>query len=152
MASTKTVNGFVNSALLTATITATAQSGAKVNGSAVPAATATTDASGNFSLSLYSASDITGDGRYDVRISGGNGQVYDLGLISVPSTAGPFHLYALVEVLTKNLSASPLASPLVAKATSTSSPSAGGAGALPATPAGYVTVNIGGVDRVIPYY
>lgn len=36
--------------------------------------------------------------------------------------------------------------------TSTTSPSAGGAGALPATPAGYVTINIGGTDRQIAYY
>jgi hypothetical protein len=36
--------------------------------------------------------------------------------------------------------------------TGTTAPSAGGAGALPATPAGYVTVNIGGVNRQIPYY
>lgn len=31
-------------------------------------------------------------------------------------------------------------------------PAAGGGGALPATPTGYVTVNIGGVDRLLPYY
>lgn len=36
--------------------------------------------------------------------------------------------------------------------TSTASPSAGGAGALPATPAGYVTIQIGGVDHSLPYY
>lgn len=36
--------------------------------------------------------------------------------------------------------------------TGTSSPSAGGAGALPATPAGYLTININGVNRQIPYY
>jgi hypothetical protein len=36
--------------------------------------------------------------------------------------------------------------------TSTTAPSAGGAGALPATPAGYMTVYIGGTPRQIPYY
>lgn len=36
--------------------------------------------------------------------------------------------------------------------TTTSAPSAGGAGALPATPAGYVTIKIGGTARQIPYY
>jgi hypothetical protein len=36
--------------------------------------------------------------------------------------------------------------------TTTSAPSAGGAGALPATPAGYVTINIGGTNRQIAYY
>lgn len=34
----------------------------------------------------------------------------------------------------------------------TTSPAAGGAGALPATPAGYVTVPINGTSRQIPYY
>jgi len=37
-------------------------------------------------------------------------------------------------------------------ATTTVAPAAGGAGALPATPAGYVTINIGGTDRQIAYY
>lgn len=36
--------------------------------------------------------------------------------------------------------------------TTTSAPSAGGAGALPATPAGYVTVSINGVSRKLAYY
>ncbi len=36
--------------------------------------------------------------------------------------------------------------------TSTTSPPAGGAAALPATPAGYLTVNINGTNRQIPYY
>jgi hypothetical protein len=34
----------------------------------------------------------------------------------------------------------------------TTAPSAGGAAALPATPAGYVMVSINGVNRQIPYY
>lgn len=37
-------------------------------------------------------------------------------------------------------------------ATTTTAPSAGGAGALPATPTGYATVYIGGVARKIAYY
>jgi hypothetical protein len=37
-------------------------------------------------------------------------------------------------------------------ATTTTAPGAGGAGALPATPAGYVTVTIAGTDRKIAYY
>ncbi len=37
-------------------------------------------------------------------------------------------------------------------ATTTTAPSAGGAGALPATPAGYATVTIGGTARKIAYY
>lgn len=37
-------------------------------------------------------------------------------------------------------------------ATTTTAPAAGGAGALPATPAGYATVTIGGTARKIPYY
>jgi hypothetical protein len=37
-------------------------------------------------------------------------------------------------------------------ATTTSAPSAGGAGALPATPAGYVSITINGTARKIPYY
>jgi hypothetical protein len=41
-----------------------------------------------------------------------------------------------------------LASPV----TGTTAPSAGGAGALPATPAGYVQVRIAGTLRQIPYY
>lgn len=36
--------------------------------------------------------------------------------------------------------------------TGTTAPAAGGAGALPATPAGYVTLKINGVNRQIPYY
>lgn len=36
--------------------------------------------------------------------------------------------------------------------TTTSAPSAGGAGALPATPAGYVTLLINGVSRKVAYY
>jgi len=36
--------------------------------------------------------------------------------------------------------------------TGTTSPSAGGAGALPATPLGYITININGTNRQIPYY
>jgi hypothetical protein len=36
--------------------------------------------------------------------------------------------------------------------TGTSSPAAGAAGALPATPAGYLTININGTPRQIPYY
>lgn len=35
---------------------------------------------------------------------------------------------------------------------STSAPAAGAGGALPATPAGYVTLNINGTDRQVPYY
>lgn len=38
------------------------------------------------------------------------------------------------------------------QATTTVTPAAGGAGALPATPLGYVTVNIAGTDRKIAYY
>jgi hypothetical protein len=34
----------------------------------------------------------------------------------------------------------------------TTAPSAGGAGALPATPAGYLTVRVNGTNRQIPYY
>ncbi len=37
-------------------------------------------------------------------------------------------------------------------ATTTTAPAAGGAGALPATPAGYATVTVGGTARKIPYY
>jgi hypothetical protein len=37
-------------------------------------------------------------------------------------------------------------------ATTTSAPVAGGAGALPATPAGYMTINVNGTNRQIPYY
>jgi hypothetical protein len=36
--------------------------------------------------------------------------------------------------------------------TGTTAPAAGGAGALPATPLGYMTVRINGVDRKMPYY
>lgn len=36
--------------------------------------------------------------------------------------------------------------------TGTLSPLAGGAGALPATPAGYVSININGTNRQLPYY
>lgn len=41
---------------------------------------------------------------------------------------------------------------LLLSATGTTVGAAGGASALPATPTGYVTVNIGGTDRKIPYY
>lgn len=34
----------------------------------------------------------------------------------------------------------------------TTAPGAGGAGALPATPAGYAVININGTDRKVPYY
>lgn len=37
-------------------------------------------------------------------------------------------------------------------ATTTTAPSAGGAGALPATPTGYFTINIGGTARKVAYY
>lgn len=37
-------------------------------------------------------------------------------------------------------------------ATSTTVGAAGGASALPATPTGYITININGTDRKIPYY
>lgn len=36
--------------------------------------------------------------------------------------------------------------------TTTTAPGAGGAGALPATPAGYMTIKVGGTSRQIPYY
>jgi hypothetical protein len=36
--------------------------------------------------------------------------------------------------------------------TTTTAPAAGGAGALPATPAGYVTITIGGVAHKVAYY
>jgi hypothetical protein len=36
--------------------------------------------------------------------------------------------------------------------TTMTSPAAGGAGALPATPAGYVTVMIGGIARKVAFY
>jgi hypothetical protein len=36
--------------------------------------------------------------------------------------------------------------------TSTTAPAAGGAGALPATPTGYMTLRINGVNRQVPYY
>jgi DNA-binding CsgD family transcriptional regulator len=37
-------------------------------------------------------------------------------------------------------------------ASQTAAPAAGGGSALPATPAGYVTVRINGTDRKLPYY
>lgn len=37
-------------------------------------------------------------------------------------------------------------------ASTTTAPAAGGAGALPATPAGYMTINVNGTNRQIPYY
>jgi hypothetical protein len=36
--------------------------------------------------------------------------------------------------------------------TTTTAPSAGAAAALPATPAGYMTINVNGTDRQVPYY
>ena len=36
--------------------------------------------------------------------------------------------------------------------TTTSAPSAGGAGALPATPTGYMTIRVNGTNRQVPYY
>lgn len=41
---------------------------------------------------------------------------------------------------------------LTGAVTGVSAPAAGGAGALPATPLGYVTVSINGTNRQIPYY
>jgi hypothetical protein len=41
---------------------------------------------------------------------------------------------------------------LASVATTTTAPAAGGAGALPATPLGYFTIRINGVDRKVPYY
>ena len=46
----------------------------------------------------------------------------------------------------------PVAGPFDGANTGTTAPAAGGAGALPATPAGYVTVSINGTNRQIPYY
>lgn len=40
----------------------------------------------------------------------------------------------------------------IAPSTTTTAPAAGGAGALPATPTGYATLRINGVDRKFPYY
>lgn len=40
----------------------------------------------------------------------------------------------------------------ITPATTTSAPSAGGAGALPATPLGYLTINVNGTDRKVAYY
>lgn len=42
--------------------------------------------------------------------------------------------------------------PGITAAATTTAPAAGGAGALPATPAGYFTMSINGTDRKIPYY
>jgi hypothetical protein len=42
--------------------------------------------------------------------------------------------------------------PQLSLPTTTTAPSAGGGGALPATPAGYMTVKLNGTDRKIPYY
>lgn len=41
---------------------------------------------------------------------------------------------------------------LVVTATTATAPGAGGAGALPATPTGYATVKIGGVNRQVAFY
>jgi hypothetical protein len=41
---------------------------------------------------------------------------------------------------------------LTGQTTGTTAPAAGGAGALPATPAGYLTVTVNGVARKVPYY
>jgi hypothetical protein len=40
----------------------------------------------------------------------------------------------------------------IVPATTTTAPTAGAAGALPATPTGYATIRIGGTDRKIAYY
>jgi hypothetical protein len=40
----------------------------------------------------------------------------------------------------------------IAPTTTTTAPGAGGAGALPATPAGYMTVTVNGTARKVPYY
>jgi hypothetical protein len=41
---------------------------------------------------------------------------------------------------------------IAAASVTTAAPVAGGAGALPSTPAGYMNININGTDRKIPYY
>ena len=55
------------------------------------------------------------------------------------------------EDMTKARSARNLEGNITGTATTTA-PSAGGAGALPATPAGYLTVLVNGVARQIAYY
>lgn len=55
------------------------------------------------------------------------------------------------EDMTKERTARNLEGNITGTATTTA-PSAGGAAALPATPAGYVMVNVNGVSRQIPYY
>lgn len=52
---------------------------------------------------------------------------------------------SIVEILNNTLN-------LSGASTSTISPAAGGAGALPATPVGYVQIAVGGTARRIPYY
>ncbi|MSM40058.1 MAG: hypothetical protein GJT30_10605 [Geobacter sp.] len=56
-------------------------------------------------------------------------------------TASPTHK---LEVASGTIAISP--------ATTTTAPTAGAADALPATPAGYMTITVNGVDRKIPYY
>lgn len=79
--------------------------------------------------------------------------------ISVPSGNGPVYFAGLMVGFDENDVYNPYAGPalqakahLIGHTTATTAPSAGGAGALPATPAGYVTVNINGTDRKLPYY
>lgn len=82
-----------------------------------------------------------------------------------PQTAGPYYpavMWATGSTGTKVKVGRPriyhgqepvAATPAMPHATTTTTaPAAGGAGALPATPAGYVTVHIAGTARKIPYY
>jgi hypothetical protein len=65
----------------------------------------------------------------------------NIGVGAFTDLAPPTHLF---EVAAGTIAISP--------ATTTTAPAAGGAGALPATPAGYMTITIGGVDRKVAYY
>ena len=64
----------------------------------------------------------------------------------ITPSKNPINLRGVIKQIIQNLI------PLASATTTTSAPSAGGAGALPATPAGYLTVPINGVNHEIPYY
>jgi hypothetical protein len=150
VATTRNVTGIVPADMLPATVVATPPAASKVNSWPAPVAAATPDANGNFTLALYALADMSPNGQYDVQIKAGNGGVIKLGDVAVPATAGPFLLAKLVQSPTTAARAS--AGPVLLHGFQTTAPGAGGAAALPAAPAGYVQVTIGGVDRFIPVY
>jgi len=121
-----------------------------------PQPTAISDSTGKWSIVLPWPSETTlqGGGSVTWQLTMPDGTVW--AGIPPEGITGPLTIYTLRTTYAWTLLSTPAATISAAGAlvgaSSTTAPAAGGAGALPATPAGYLTLTINGVLHQIPYY